>query len=53
MLSVEQKERQITVSQELLARYVAEGDPLLDRIVTGEDFMSTNYEPKSTLCSRQ
>ena len=47
MLTQEHKDHRRAVSQELLDRYVAEGDAFLDRIVTGDEIWCHHYEPES------
>ena len=47
MLTPMQKDDWVTVSQELLERYEAEGDAFLNQIITGEDIWSHYYETES------
>jgi hypothetical protein len=37
----------VTVCQELLNQYEAEGDSFLDRIITGDEMWYHHYEPES------
>ena len=47
MLTQEHKEQRMQVCQELLNQYEAEGDSLLDRIITGDETWCHHYELKS------
>ena len=47
MLTPEQKDHRVTVSQEFLKRYEAEGDAFLGQIVTGDETWCHYYEPES------
>lgn len=47
MLTQENKDNRLSVSQELLSQYEVEGDSFLDRIVTGDETWCHHYEPES------
>jgi len=47
MLTEEHKEHRMQVCQDLLNEYEAEGDSLLDRIITGDETWCHHYEPES------
>ena len=47
MLTPEQKDHRVVVSQELSKRYEAEGDAFFDQIVTGDETWCHYYEPEA------
>ena len=47
MLTVELKQNRKRVCEELLTRYEQEGDGLLSRIVTGDEFWAHYYDPET------